>query len=111
MMGMYAPVLSAVTNRSYFTIVVFAAGAVVGLAVFSQILNWALENHHDTVLAARVGLMAGSTRVLWPWPGGVESPALGAPGDDWLTALAAAGIGAVAVYLITRLAPREEPLT
>lgn len=111
MIGMYAPVLSAVTDRSYSTILVFAAGAVVGLAVFSQILNWALEHHHDLVLAGLVGLMAGSTRVLWPWPGGVESPALGAPGDDWTVALLWAMVGAVAVYLITRLAPADEPLT
>lgn len=111
MLGMYAPVLSAVTDRSYLTIAVFAAGAVLGLAVFSQILNWALEHHHDVVLAGLIGLMAGSTRVLWPWPGGVESPALAAPGEDWLAALVAAVIGAVVVYLITRLAPAEEPLS
>lgn len=111
MIGMYAPVLSAVTDRSYSTILVFAAGAVVGLAIFSQILNWALEHHHDLVLAGLIGLMAGSTRVLWPWPGGVESPALGAPADDWLVALVWALIGAGAVYLITRLAPAEEPVT
>ncbi len=110
MLGMYAPVLSAVTDRSYLTIVVFTAGAVLGLAVFSQILNWALEHHHDVVLAGLIGLMAGSTRVLWPWPGGVESPALGAPGDDWFVAVLAAGIGAVVVYLITRLAPDDEPI-
>ena len=111
MIGMYAPVLSAVTDRSYSTILVFASGAVVGLAIFSQILNWALEHHHDLVLAGLIGLMAGSTRVLWPWPGGVESPALGAPADDWLVALVWALIGAGAVYLITRLAPAEEPVT
>lgn len=109
MIGMYSPVLAAVTDRSYLTIGVFVVGAVVGLAIFSQILNWALEHHHDRMLAGLVGLMAGSTRVLWPWPGGVESPALGAPGEDWLVALLAAGVGAVAVYLISRLAP-DEPL-
>lgn len=111
MIGMYAPVLSAVTDRSYVTIVVFAGGAVVGLAIFSQILNWALEHHHDLVLAGLIGLMAGSTRVLWPWPGGVESPALGAPGDDWLVAFVWAAIGGVAVYLITRMAPKDESVT
>jgi putative membrane protein len=28
-----------------------------------------------------IGLMLGSLRVLWPWPGGVESTELAAPGD------------------------------
>lgn len=107
MIGMYAPVLSAVTDRSYATVAVFALGAIVGLAIFSQLLNWALENHHDTVLAGLVGLMAGSTRVLWPWPDGVESPNLGAPGADWPAALAAMLAGTIAVYLITRLAPQD----
>ena len=111
MIGMYAPVLSAVTDRSYLSIAVFAAGAVVGLAFFSQILNWALEHHHDLVLAALIGLMAGSTRVLWPWPGGVESPALGAPGDDWAVAFVWAVLGAVVVYFITRLAPKDESIS
>ena len=107
MIGMYAPVLSAVTERSYGTLAVFAVGAVIGLALFSQILNWALERHHDAVLSGLVGLMAGSTRVLWPWPDGVESPRLAAPAADWPAAVMAALAGAVAVYLITRLSPEE----
>lgn len=107
MIGMYAPVLAAVTERDLVSLGVFAVGAVVGLALFSQALHWALERHHDSVLAALVGLMAGSTRVLWPWPDGVESPILGAPGDDWLLALGAALAGAVAVSLISRLAPAD----
>lgn len=107
MIGMYASVLSAVTGRSFVTIGVFVLGAVLGLAFFSQLLNWALANHHDAVLAGLIGLMAGSTRVLWPWPGGVESPTLGAPDGDWPLALAAALVGAGAVYLISRLRPEE----
>ena len=107
MIGMYAPVLSAVTDRSFVTLAVFAVGAVIGLALFSQILNWALERHHDVVLAGLVGLMAGSTRVLWPWPDGVESPTLAAPGTDWPAAVIASLTGAVVVYLITRLSPEE----
>lgn len=107
MIGMYAPVLGAVTDRDLMTIGVFVVGAVVGLALFSQALHWALERHHDTVLAALIGLMAGSVRVLWPWPDGVETPVLAAPGDDWVVTLVAALLGAAAVLLISRLAPGE----
>jgi len=108
MLGMYAPVLGAVTDREFGTIAVFGLGAVVGLALFSQLLYWLLENHHDNVMAALVGLMAGSARILWPWPDGVGSAELGAPGDDWLSVVIAAAIGAVVVSLISRLAVSRE---
>lgn len=107
MLGMYAPVLSAVTGRAYLTIGVFTIGALLGLALFSQLLNWALANHHDIVLSGLIGLMIGSTRVLWPWPGGVESPRLGPPDGDWPVAVIAGLVGAAAVYLISRLRPSE----
>lgn len=104
MLGMYTPVLDAVADRDLLTVAVVGLGAVVGLAFFSQILHWALEHHHDNVLAALIGLMAGSTRVLWPWPDGVETPVLGAPGDDLAAVGVAALVGAGAVLLIARLA-------
>lgn len=108
MLGMYAPVLSAVSDRDFAIIAVVGLGAIVGLALFSQLLNWALKTHHDSVLAALVGLMAGSTRVLWPWPDGVFSAELGAPTDDLLAVTAAAVIGVIVVYLISRLADRAD---
>lgn len=79
-MGMYGPVLGSVTDRDLVSLVAFGLGCVVGLAVFSQVLHWALENHYDTVMAVLIGMMLGSLRVLWPWPGGVESTVLSAPG-------------------------------
>ena len=108
MLGMYAPVLGAVTDREFGTIIVFALGAVVGLALFSQLLYWLLEHHHDNVLAALIGLMAGSARILWPWPDGVGSAEIGVPGDDWLSVVVAMALGAVAVNLIARLGMSRE---
>jgi len=111
MLGMYAPVLAAVTDREFGTITVFALGAMVGLAIFSQLLHWLLEHHHDNVLAALIGLMAGSMRILWPWPDGVGSAELGAPGNDWISVFAAMVIGAMIVTLISRLAMSREFVT
>ena len=34
------------------------------------------------VIAAMIGLMLGSTRVLWPWPGGTNTTTLSMPADD-----------------------------
>ena len=48
-------------------VVVFVLGAMVGLGVFSKVLDWLLDHYHDWTMAALVGLMAGSLRALWPW--------------------------------------------
>lgn len=108
LVGMYAAVLDAVDQRELGVIAVFAAGAVVGLGLFSQVLHWALRRHHDVILAGLVGLMGGSLRVLWPWPDGVESTALGAPADDVFGVTVAAVVGFVAVFLVSRLAEKED---
>jgi len=71
MLGMYAAFVGAVHDRELADLALFAIGAVIGLAIFSTLLSWVLEHHRDTLLAALIGLMAGSLRVLWPWPNGV----------------------------------------
>jgi putative membrane protein len=71
MMGMYAALLGAVNDREIPDLALFLVGAVVGLALFSTLLSWMLERHQDRILAALIGLMIGSVRVLWPWPNGV----------------------------------------
>jgi putative membrane protein len=76
-MGMYGPVLSAVSDRDLVIVIVFGLGCVLGLALFSQLLHWALVEHEPTVMAGLIGLMIGSIRVLWPWPSGLDSTELG----------------------------------
>jgi putative membrane protein len=107
-LGMYGPVLAAVTDRDLGALLTFAVGAVVGLALFSQVLDRALRSHHDVVLATLIGLMAGSVRVLWPWPLGVNSTDLGAPDGDILVSVVAALIGFVFVVVVARSAQNLE---
>ncbi|MGI9667388.1 MAG: DUF368 domain-containing protein [Acidimicrobiia bacterium] len=107
-MGMYGPVLSAVTDRDFASLAVFGLGAIIGLALFSQLLYRALRSHHDLVLAVLIGLMAGSVRVLWPWPLGVESTELGTPDSQVPLALLCALIAMIAVIVIGRFAQRLE---
>jgi putative membrane protein len=107
-MGMYGPVLSAVTDRDLFTLGVFALGAVVGLALFSQVLDRALRHYHDVVLAGLIGLMAGSLRVLWPWPLGVDSTVLGRPDGQVAESLLVAIVAFAAVVVVAGAAQRLE---
>jgi putative membrane protein len=107
-MGMYSAVLSAVNERDFLTVGVFVLGCVVGLALFSQLLHWALNEHYDTVMAVMIGLMLGSLRVLWPWPDGAESVALGAPDEAVAVTIGLAVFGLVLVLVIDRIAHRIE---
>lgn len=112
LIGMYTAVLDAVDERDLLVVGVFVIGAIVGLGLFSQVLHWALRGHHDVILAGLIGLMAGSLRVLWPWPAGVESSALDAPGPDWPAVLLAAVVGFGVVFAISRLAaPRDDEVS
>jgi putative membrane protein len=97
MMGMYSEVLGAVNERDVIVLLVFAAGCAVGLALFSTLLEWLLEHHHDRVIAAMIGLMLGSLRVLWPWPGGTATTTMSAPRGDVLVPVLLALAGFVVV--------------
>ena len=108
MLGMYGAVLGAVTDRDITALGVFAIGAVIGLGLFAQFLHRMLTEHHDAMLAGLVGLMAGSLRVLWPWPLGVDSTDLGAPDSDIGLAILTAVIGFVVVLVIARVAAGYE---
>ncbi|MDJ0953347.1 MAG: DUF368 domain-containing protein [Acidimicrobiia bacterium] len=105
-LGMYGPVLEAVNDRSVVTLIVLVAGMTVGLALFSQLLSWSLERYHDIVVAALIGLMAGSLRVLWPWPDGLDSTKLEAPGANPVGVIGLAVIALLVVVALGRLGRR-----
>lgn len=107
-LGTYTAVLAAVNERDVLTIGVFAVGCIVGLALFSQFLHWALSEHYDTVMAVMIGLMLGSLRVLWPWPDGTESVRLGAPDEVVAMTVALAVLGLALVLTIDWIARRIE---
>lgn len=103
MLGMYRPILDSVTDRELDSLSVFLAGAVIGLALFSQLLYRLLDRHRDTVIAGLIGLMIGSTRVLWPWPDGIDSTSLGTPADSIATAASLTAFGFVIILVIERI--------
>ena len=103
MLGMYTEVLGAVTDRDFIPLIAFMVGAVVGLALFSTLLRWLLERYHRWVMAVMVGLMLGSTRVLWAWPNGTHTTTLAAPSGEVAFPLLLTAFGLVLVVGVDRL--------
>ena len=102
MFGMYEEVLAAVNDRDLAVIAVFGFGALISLALFSTLLDRMLRGHHDTMMAGLIGLMAGSLRVLWPWPDGTDTANLSSPTDP-LAAVLLAIAGFLVVVVISRI--------
>ncbi|MPZ86830.1 MAG: DUF368 domain-containing protein [Nitriliruptorales bacterium] len=106
--GIYEPTLQALRNLDVLYVLVFVAGAAIGLGMFSKVLGYLLERHQSVTMAALVGLMAGSLRALWPWLD--EDRGMLAPPSDLaevaaIIALAVAGF--TAVRLLVRSGDRN----
>jgi len=108
LIGMYTEVLGAINDRDVAALASLALGCVVGLALFSSVLTWALDHYHDLVIAAMVGLMLGSLRVLWPWPGGTNTTDIAAPSGDVLVPILLALGGAALVIVVELVAVRTD---
>ena len=77
MLGKYEYVTGALKNPlapdNALVIVVFLAGACVGIVVFSRILHYLLHRWHAATIAILTGFMIGALRKIWPWKETVES--------------------------------------
>ena len=81
LLGKYAFVMEAVSTLNIPVLVVFAAGACIGIVCFSHILSWLLKKFYMLTIALLSGFMIGSLLKVWPWkvPGaqeGFDFPAL-----------------------------------
>jgi len=106
LLGMYTEVLGAVNDRDLVSLLSLVIGCVVGLALFSTLLHWLLEHYHRWVLAAMIGLMLGSTRVLWPWPNGTNTTTLAWPSGDVVVPVLMIVVAAAIVVAVDLLATR-----
>jgi putative membrane protein len=75
--GMYSTTLRAVDERNLGYLGIFMLGAILGLALFVNILKYFLHNHRWWTLLVMAGLMFGSLRALWPWQSEGETGADG----------------------------------
>ncbi|HET8803240.1 MAG TPA: DUF368 domain-containing protein [Aequorivita sp.] len=81
LLGAYTTVIGFVTqltegittlNGSLFLaafakLLVFGIGAIVGLKMFSRVLNWMFKHHKNMTLAVLTGFMVGALNKIWPW--------------------------------------------
>jgi len=85
LLGAYPTIIAAVSDREFTTLGIFAAGCIIGLLVFSKVLNWMFKNHKDLTIAVLTGFLIGSMNKLWPWKENVELLYTHSDGrEDWL---------------------------
>ena len=122
-LGKYETVLSALNDRNLVLLIVFAAGAAIGLITFAQVVSWLFKRYHDVTVAVLMGLMLGSLRKIWPWKETIsttldrhgeivplEQINIGPPsfGSEFIIAIGLAIVGFLVVILLDNLANRQE---
>lgn len=63
-MGLFYPILSAITEFDFLVIALFYAGLVVGAIGFAKVISWALSHYHKTTFFGILGLTVGSTLIV-----------------------------------------------
>ena len=67
LLGAYKPVLNALNNKDIKTVLIFLAGAIVGLLTFSRVLKWLFKHYKEITLAGLTGFIIGSLNKIWAW--------------------------------------------
>ena len=68
LLGKYQAILEAVSTLNFTVMLVFSAGCASGLMVFSRVMSAAFKFFSSVTNAVLIGMMAGSLRVVGPWP-------------------------------------------
>lgn len=67
LLGLYPLFINALVNVQWDFLLIFAAGGVVGLMLFSRLLSWLLNQYKHAMIATMCGFLIGSLSILWPW--------------------------------------------
>jgi putative membrane protein len=67
MFGLYEVVINALKTFAVVEMGCFVAGCVMGLIVFSKVIQWLLKKVHDLMLMTLMGIMLGALHKIWPW--------------------------------------------
>ena len=122
-LGVYYPMLEAVSEMDIKFIATLGAGAIIGLLSFSRFLKWLLDKYYDITVAVLLGFLIGSLNKLWPWkhtlqtrlnshnvevpfiqenvlPSAVENPQL-------MGAIVLMIVGVAVIVVMSKFAPKE----
>lgn len=104
LLGQYQALLSAVENRDWLTLFVFAGGCLVGLMIFSRLLKWLLARFHQATIYTLAGLMLGTLFKVWPWKAGMANVLpMNHAQPQLIYALCMMGLAALFVALLARI--------
>lgn len=111
-------------SDAFLKILALALGAILGLKMFSRVLNWMFSHKKNLTLAVLTGFMIGSLNKIWPWKKtlswytdshGVEIPLVqksispydyeGDPELIWTIILAIAGF--LIIFLLEKVATKK----
>ena len=101
-LGLYGPMLKALTSLDLIPLLTFGLGLVAGLVAFARFIRYLFHQYHDVILGFLTGLMAGSLMVLWPWR--IETdllwPTHYAMGPPWVGVAGMMALGIATVFVL-----------
>ena len=125
LLGKYQYILNAVNELSFDILLVFVAGAAVGIIAFSNFLGWLLKHAHNITVVLLAGFMLGSLNKIWPWKEIVSTftdrhgdinplvvknvlPCVSNPSDGFIPAVLFAILGITVIILIEFLSYKHK---
>jgi putative membrane protein len=66
-LGKYETILTALAQKDFFTLALFASGCLVGILSFSRVVAFLLRRFYAVTIGLLSGFMLGSVNELWPW--------------------------------------------
>jgi len=114
LLGKYFYIMDAVKGLKFEVLLVFAAGALIGITSFSRVLSFALVRFRNSTLALLTGFMLGSLNKVWPWKekiamaDGFELEKNILPNAFLAEAIVLAIIGFFLVYFLEKLSQKKQ---
>jgi putative membrane protein len=124
LLGKYEYIINAISAFKLDILVVFLAGAGIGIVSFSNVLSWLLRKFHNQTIALLSGFMIGSLNKVWPWKNTIEYftdrhgiekpltqknvlPAVYEGDPHLISAIGLAILGFILIFAIERLAAEK----